>query len=40
MEGMSDAVVIALSVSGETEQVVQMASDFKKNKCENHKYYE
>ena len=33
MEGMSDAVVIALSVSGETEQVVQMASDFKKNKC-------
>ena len=27
---MSDAVVIALSVSGETEQVVQMASDFKK----------
>lgn len=27
---MSDAVVIALSVSGETEQVVQMASDFKR----------
>lgn len=33
MEGIKNAVVIALSVSGETEQIVQMANDFKKNKC-------
>lgn len=33
MEGMSEAVVIALSVSGETEQIVQMAGEFKKNGC-------
>lgn len=33
MEGMSEAVVIELSVSGETEQIVQMAGEFKKNGC-------
>lgn len=33
MEGMSEAVVIALSVSGETEQIIQMAGEFKKNGC-------
>lgn len=33
LEGAEDAVVIALSVSGETEQVIEMVNRFKQNKC-------
>lgn len=33
MEGAENAVVIALSVSGETEQVIEMVNRFKQNKC-------
>ena len=33
LDGAEDAVVIALSVSGETEQVIEMVNRFKQNRC-------
>lgn len=33
MEGIQGAVIIALSVSGETEQIIAMTNEFKKYDC-------